>query len=100
MHSVAKDHKEVPPKEGIGWFLFYSLWFFVSFANIFSGVEKETTPCIFTMCVADTGIGMNAKEQARIFTRFSQANNRTSKVCHRDRRVERRGMTKGVKRMV
>ena len=55
-----------------------------------AGSEKETAPCIFTISVADTGIGMSAQEQARIFKRFSQANNRTSKVCQRDREGDKR----------
>ena len=36
--------------------------------------------CYLKVKIEDSGIGMTEEEQARIFTRFSQANNRTSKV--------------------
>lgn len=42
---------------------------------------RENTPCLLTILIHDTGIGMSQEEQARIFKRFSQANNRTSHVC-------------------
>jgi len=35
--------------------------------------------CYLKVKIEDSGIGMTEEEQARIFTRFSQANNRTSK---------------------
>ena len=66
-------------------FSFVFVLFVLHISYFFSGSEKETVPCIFTLRVVDTGIGMNDKEQGRIFKRFSQANNRTSKVCQRER---------------
>ena len=64
-------------------FVFVLFVLHISYSS--SGSEKVTVPCIFTLQVVDTGIGMNDKEQGRIFKRFSQANNRTSKVCQRER---------------
>lgn len=40
----------------------------------------EVKSCYLKIIIEDTGIGMTPEEQARIFTRFSQANNRTAKV--------------------
>lgn len=36
--------------------------------------------CFLKITIEDSGIGMTPEEQSRIFTRFSQANNRTAKV--------------------
>jgi hypothetical protein len=49
---------------------------------------KSAQPCLLTVVVKDTGIGMNEVEQARIFKRFSQANSHTSIV--REEKKERR----------
>eukprot|EP00026_Physarum_polycephalum_P000093 Phypoly_transcript_00093.p1 GENE.Phypoly_transcript_00093~~Phypoly_transcript_00093.p1 ORF type:complete len:2228 (+),score=422.82 Phypoly_transcript_00093:105-6788(+) len=50
--------------------------------NEFGTEEVNGIPvqsCFLKVKIEDTGIGMTEDEQARIFTRFSQANNRTSK---------------------
>jgi signal transduction histidine kinase len=53
--------------------------------------KKKSTPCVVTVVVQDTGIGMTHEEQARLFKRFSQANNRTAKVIPLPRREGWRG---------
>lgn len=45
-----------------------------------NATSQEMKSCYLKFKVEDTGIGLTPEEQARIFTRFSQANNRTSKV--------------------
>ena len=41
---------------------------------------RESVDCMLTLGIQDSGIGMSMEEQARIFKRFSQANNRTAQV--------------------
>ena len=43
--------------------------------------NQEFVDCVLALKVQDTGIGMSDEEQARLFKRFSQANNRTAQVC-------------------
>lgn len=43
--------------------------------------DNNFMACTLRVTLRDTGIGMTPEEQARIFKRFSQANNRTSRVC-------------------
>jgi signal transduction histidine kinase len=43
-----------------------------------SEVGGFNTPCHLEIEVQDTGIGMTAEEQGRLFNRFSQANNFTT----------------------